>query len=267
MVHKHVRVAVIGYGAIGRRVVDGIRNGEAPGATLAGVIVRTKGAAAADGVREFDLETALGEADLVVESAGGDAVRAIGSRVIEAGKDLLIVSIGALVDEDLRANLLGGPGRLHLSTGGIGGLDLLRAASLGTPGITRANLTTSKLPGTLVQPWMSDDQASELRAATEAVTVFDGTVRDAIVKFPNSLNVAVALAAATNLWDEATVRLVADPEATLTNHLIEAEGPAGRYEFNITNHPLPANPASSSVVPQSLLSGVARLANPSGSFI
>lgn len=265
-------VAVLGYGAIGARVAAGLHGGSAPGAHLTSVIVRDtapkgEGRAAADGFAELTLDEALEGADLIVECAGGAAVRELGPRIIASGTDLLVVSVGAVADAALRHQLVdGGPGRTFFSTGAIGGLDLLAAASIGG-GLDSATITSRKLPGSIVQPWMPDEQADALRAATEPVTVFEGTVAEAIALFPASLNVAVALAQATGLWQETRVRLVGDPAATLTKHEIIAAGAAGEYAFHVLNHPLRDNPASSAVVSQALLKGVAALARPSGTMV
>ena len=270
--HNVLRVSVIGFGAIGERVVDGLENGATPGAEFVGVIVREsvtpgEGRSAKAGHRELTLDEALAESDLIVEAAGGDSVREYGPSVIAAGKDLLVVSVGAIADPDLRRVLVeDGPGRTYFSTGAIGGLDLLAAASVGG-GLDQATLTSRKLPGSIVQPWMSDDEAQRLREAVEPVTVFEGPVTEAIKLFPKSLNIAVALAQATGLWETTTVRLVGDPQATLTKHEIQANGESGEYAFTILNHPLKANPASSGVVSQALLKGIAALANPSGTLV
>ena len=267
-----LRVSVIGFGAIGERVVEGLVRGVAPGAAFAGVIVRDsvtpgEGRAASAGYRELTLAEALADSDLIVEAEGGDSVREYGPAVITAGKDLLVVSVGAIADPDLRRVLVDdGPGRTYFSTGAIGGLDLLAAATV-NGGLDQATLTSRKLPGSIVQPWMSDEEAQKLTDATEPVTVFEGPVTEAIELFPKSLNIAVALAQATGLWEATTVRLVGDPQATLTKHEIHASGTAGEYAFTILNHPLQANPASSGVVSQALLKGVAALARPSGTLI
>lgn len=99
------------------------------------------------------------------------------------------------------------------------------------------------------------------------MTVFEGTVHDAIEQFPASLNVAVALAAATGLWERTTVRFIADPGAALTHHEIAASGAAGEYRFSIQNAPEPDNPASSGVVADAVLIGIATLAGESGSIV
>lgn len=261
------KVSAIGFGAIGERVVRALAAGEVPGAKLSGVVQRTAGKAEAAGFQEVTLEDAIASSDLVVECAGGEAARELGPQVIRGGADLLLVSVGVLADPHLRRVLLEeGPGRTYVSTGAIGGLDVLGAATLGC-GLDEASITSTKLPGTLVQPWMNEEEAERLRQADAPLTVFQGSVTEAIKLFPKSLNVAVALAHATGLWDETIVRLVADPEATLTNHSIQASGTSGEYAFSMTNYPLESNPASSAVVSQALLKGITRLSAPSGSFI
>ena len=261
-----LRVALVGLGAIGRRVADGLGSGTVPGATLVGAVVRTPGRATTAGIAELSVEEAIAGSDLVVECAGLTAARDLGPRVIAAGRDLLLVSVGALADPEARDLLLAGPGVCRLSTGAIGGLDLLRAATR-DGGLTRASLTTTKRPEALVQPWMTVAERAVLLGLTEPTRILTGTVQDAIERFPSSLNVAVALAAATGLWDETEVRLVADPGAPRTEHAIDAAGPAGEYRFVAANAPLLERPASSGIVSQAVLRGIADLASPSGAFI
>lgn len=261
-----LRVALVGLGAIGRRVAEGLRAGGVPGAVLVGAVVRTPGAAHEAGIAELDVDEAIAGSDLVVECAGVEAARDIGPRAVAAGRDLLLVSIGALADAATRERLLGGPGTCRLSSGAIGGLDLLTAAAR-DGGLERAALTTTKHPEALLQPWMTATERETLLSATEPARILTGSVQDAIERFPSSLNVAVALAAATGLWDRTEVRLVSDPNAHRTEHLIEASGPAGEYRFAAANAPLPERPASSGIVSQAVLRGIAALARPSGSFV
>ena len=267
MAVEDLRVAVLGYGAIGARVAGAIARAEIPGASLVGVIVRSRANAEADGIRPLSLEEALAESDLIIECATGEALRAAGPQIIAAGVSLLPASLGVLADPDLRAQIIdSGPGRCYLTAGAIGGLDLLGAAAR-DGGLDTVTLTSTKCAGTLVQPWMTVAEATRLRNAEGAFTLFEGSVRDAIERFPASLNVSVALAAATDLWDTVRVRLVADPVAKLTSHRITASGPAGEYDFLISNKPLAASPTSSSVVSAALLRGVAQISRPSGMFV
>lgn len=260
-----LRVAVVGAGAIGSAVAGALSRGEVSGAELGGVIVRRPESAIEQGFAPVTLQDALATCDLVVECAGVSAVSEYGPAVIEAGRDFLVSSVGALVDTQLRERLLAGPGRLRVTTGAIGGLDLLAAASR-DGGLDAVRLTTTKAPSTVVQPWMSDEERDRVLTTPGRLDVYTGTVADAIARFPKSLNVAVALAVATGMWDDVSVMMAADPAATLTTHHIEARGSAGEYEFTIRNLPHPDNPATSGIVPHAVLAGIARLARPTGSF-
>lgn len=262
-----LRVSLIGYGAIGRPVADAIAGGEVPGVELGGVVTRTAGVATERGHRELSLDAALDTSDLMVECAGIPAAAELGPRVVASGTDLLLVSVGVLADEPLRSALLtGGPGRTFLTAGAIGGLDLLASVAAGG-GLTSASLTTAKSASSLVQPWMHSSVVAQLREGTDARTVFEGPVSEAIEKFPASLNVAVALAAATGMWEQTRVRLVADPRAVLTTHRVQASGPAGEYDFTIRNYPLETNPRTSGAVPAAVVRALRALTQASGTFL
>ena len=273
-----LRVAVIGSGAIGARVISELVAGTVPGATLAGVVTRRAGALsealgdAAARLTDFgdDLDRAVRESDLVAECAGIEAARTAGGRVIALGGELLIVSIGALADAATRASLTAGPGRLRLATGAIGGLDLLASAARpdGIPGgIERAAITSTKSAPSLVQTWMEPALVDKLTSAQEPFTLFEGSVAEAVRRYPGSLNVACALAHATGLWDDTVVRLVADPTAQRTTHEIVAGGAAGDYRFEMTNAVSEQNPTSSAVVAEAVLRGIGQIARPSATFV
>jgi aspartate dehydrogenase len=260
-----IKVAVLGFGAIGSAVADALADGAIDGITLTGVI--TRGPSSAHHYRQLSLEQAIAECDVVVECAGIGAVAEHGPLIVGSGTDLLIASIGALAEVSLRERLLhGGPGRTYLTTGAIGGLDLLGAAAL-SGGLDSIVLTTTKKPRTLVQPWMPAHQVRELEESVQPVTVFGGNVFEAIRLFPKSLNVAVALAAVTGMWEELTVKMIADPHTALTHHEIAAEGRAGNYRFSVSNSPHERNPATSNLVPAAMLFGLKKLSQPSGTFL
>ncbi len=211
------------------------------------------------------LDEALAGADVVVECAGVAAAQALGPRVIASGHDLILTSVGALAHEDARRDLLGGPGRLVVTNGAIGGFDALAAAAQ-AGGVDEVTLRTSKLARALVQPWMSEAEAERLEMLTEAdgpLELFVGTPTEAIKKFPSNVNVSVALAWATqdllpkdaslanrvtNLeraLERVRVTIVADAAATLSEHLIRTSGRAGTCEFHFLNAPSPTNPRTS----------------------
>lgn len=256
-----MRVGVIGAGSIGSVVAVALRDGAVSGARFSGVADPNQ----PDGLPVLSVGELIETSDLVVEAAGHKALAELGPRVLDAGRDLLVVSVGALADEELHARLLAaGPGMLHLSTGAIGGLDLLRAAA--RMGLHHVELVTTKRAGSLVQPWMSDAEAERLRGADRPVELMRGPARKVTAAFPKSANVAASIALAAGDWDVVEAAMVADPGVASTSHVITADGVAGRYRFEIRNHPSRQTPTSSQVVPYAVLSAISALAVPEGAF-
>lgn len=252
---RPLSVGVVGHGAIGSVVATALDAGEVPGAVLAGVSVSSR----SDFLTGPTLSHAelIERSDLVVECAGHDAVRAIGVATLEAGSDLLLVSTGALTDGDLLERLASsGPGRLKLSTGAIGGIDLIRAARL-QGHLHGVRLTSTKRPSTLPQVWMDDEMRTQLERGDQRTVVFEGNARQAADLFPRSANVAAALAIACGTWDGVEATIIADPDAASTSHEIECCGEAGQYRFTIRNRPSPDNPATSAVVAYAVLRAIA----------
>lgn len=254
-------VGLIGYGAIGRVVAHALADGRVPGATLACVVDR-HGAAPRE-----TIDDALQRCDLIVEVASQQAVREYGRRVLDAGADLLVVSIGALA-EPVFAECLLAParGRLYFTPGAIGGLDLL-AASRALGPFEHVTLTTTKRPATLVQPWMDHSTREALLNAAGPLEVYRGTAVDVPAHFPKSTNVAAAVALAVRSWNDITVSVCADPAAALTTHVIDATGPHGSYHFEIRNVPDETTPATSKVVPHAVLQTIAKIVGVSGQIV
>jgi aspartate dehydrogenase len=254
-----IAVGVIGHGAIGSVVAAALVAGDVPGCRLASVLRRSRAPAPAPAPpaphQVGSIDDLVAGSQVVVEAAGAAALTEHGPTVVGAGRDLLVASVGALADDALRGRLTGGTGgRLLLSSGAIGGLDLLRAATLLGP-VHSVRLTTVKHPRVLVRPWMPDDFRHRLAAAADdatPVTVFSGPARLAVTLFPESANVAATLALATVGFDATHVELLADPGATRVRHHIAVEADAGRYELTVENTPS-ANPRTSAVAAYALV--------------
>jgi aspartate dehydrogenase len=242
-----VKVAVLGCGAIGGVVARALAAGEVPGAALVGVIGR--GPVPAD-LPAMDAAGAIAAADLVVEAAGQAALAEHGPAAVAAGTDLLGVSAGARGDPELRAALTAGPGRVHVSSGAIGGLDVLSAAAR-MGGLDRVRITTTKDAAALLPGGPHPDGPVELRR---------GSAREIAAAFPKSANVAVAVALAAGDWDIVEAAVVADPAARRTRHVIEACGPAGEYRIEIANTPSERTPTTSAITPYAVLRAIADLA-------
>lgn len=252
------RFAIIGNGAISRELRQRAR--AYPALNCVGVLTRPGAAPPAD-APALTLSEALERADTIVEAAGVSAVGEFGPAVVTAGRGFLVASVGAFAHPAVRERVLdAGPGRTLLTSGAIGGLDLIAAAGR-TGGLDRVTLTTRKHPRSLVQGDTPAAERERLLALTRAEELFTGTVGEAIEQFPASLNVAVALGLAAGSLKLVRVRLLADPETTLTEHTIDAVGTAGEYHFRVRNEPLPEHPSSSGLTVRSLLSELLALAD------
>lgn len=274
------RVLLLGFGAIGRQVALQLGPEREAGTVRVWAAERDVAASRHRAIGGVDLVTtgadldcipwpdALAVADLVVECAGVEPAAQYGPAVIGAGTDLVLTSVGALADGHTARRLLGGPGRLWVTSGAIGGFDVLEAAA-DAGGLEHVRIRTTKLPASLLRPWMAADEQEGLRALRPGdapVTVFAGGPAEAIERFPANVNVAVGLAWATRGRPgpaavapgagaeagalEASLRrvrveLVADAAITRSRHEVLAEGPAGRFEFSFESAPSPENPKTS----------------------
>ena len=181
------------------------------------------------------------DADIIVEAASVAAVREYAQTVLLKGKDIVILSVGALADPILRDSieeLAAGNGRkVYIPSGAIVGLDGLKTGKFAD--ITRVVLRTTKSPASL-------GIATDTR-----MLVFKGTAADCIREFPKNINVAVAIELASGV--EAEVELWVDPAATRNIHELTYEGEFGEVTITVRNNPSPDNPATSYLAALSIL--------------
>ena len=279
MTSKSLRVGLLGHGAIGSAVAAGLKSDKVENAELAAVLDPW---APHPSLGVGSLQELLDASDVVVEAAGHDALREHGCEVRAAGADLLVVSVGALADEELYQDLLaagerhdaaepaGTGGKLYITTGAIGGFDTLKAVAL-AGAITRAEITSRKPAANLVQPWMEEALRKELLASTSGqgeIIAFSGSAREACRLFPQSANVCATLSLATLGFDKTQATMVGDPARKLVRHEIRVEAESGVYEFAFENITSSSNPKTSAVVPYAVLRGLSSLADaiPGGGF-
>lgn len=258
-----LRVGLIGCGAIGSVVARELSKGAVEGADLTAVFDLVVD----HPLRVEDRDSLIARSDVVVEAAGHRALHEHGVAVRESGIDLLVVSIGALADEDLEAELKKAEGgRLFLCTGAIGGFDILRAAMMFGP-LEEVAITSTKPAAALSRPWMEQAVQNALSDGSEPVTVFNGPAREACALFPESANVTATLSLATVGFDRVRVKMVGDPAATRVRHVVTASGAAGTYELSFENAASPDNPRTSAVTAYSVLRAVGDICRPPVSFL
>ncbi|HEX3953307.1 MAG TPA: aspartate dehydrogenase, partial [Stellaceae bacterium] len=147
------RVAIAGFGAIGKVVAEHIDRG-IEGITLAAVSARDteRAARAMDGfgkpVPVLPLSRLWEEADIVVECAPAAMLRDIAEPTLANGRTLITLSCGALLDNfDLVDLARRHGGRILVPTGALLGLDAVQAAAL--VGVERIHMITRKPPNGL----------------------------------------------------------------------------------------------------------------------
>lgn len=252
------RIALIGYGAIGRTVARHLAAARRP---IAAVLLRPgrdRPADLAEGVEAVPTVADLldQEPELVVECAGHEAVSAYGPLVLTGGVDLLVASVGALADaarfERLKVAAETNAAHLLIPAGAVGGLDLLASARVA--GLSKVTYTSRKPP----KAWMGTpaEKLVALASLNEATTFYTGDARAAARDYPQNANVAAAVALAGVGFEATEVRLVADPAAPGNVHRIEAEGAFGRTEITIAGRPLPDNPKTSMLAALSLVRAI-----------
>jgi aspartate dehydrogenase len=255
---------MLGYGAIGREVVAASRRGDlGPGVDLVAVLVRRPRSADAGLLVTNDAGRFFAEPlHIVLESAGHQAVRDHGVRCLEAGADLILTSIGALVDDQLRADLertaAASGRRLILASAGIGALDILSAAAVG--GLERVAMTVRKDPSA----WYGTEAEAmcDLASLGGPLVIYDGPVREGARRYPQNVNISAAVALAGIGLDRTRLTIVADP--TIRAHVveIEAQGAFGSFHFVEEVEPTADNPKTGKLVAMAVIKTIRQLASP-----
>ncbi|NLA37817.1 MAG: aspartate dehydrogenase [Methanomicrobiales archaeon] len=190
------------------------------------------------------------EFSIVVEAASVDAVRLYGEAVLRSGRDIVILSVGALADEEFCERLietaLEAGRKIRIPSGAIIGLDNLKIGQISPP--EKLLLRTTKPPASLGM------------VAGERSEVFKGLARDCIKIYPKNINVAVALGLAAGR--DADVELRVDPGIERNIHEIFVQGEFGDIYIRVRNVPSPDNPATSYMAALSILTLLKNLENP-----
>jgi aspartate dehydrogenase len=206
------------------------------------------------------IEKLADAADIVVECAPSRLVRAIVAPVVSRGKTAVVLSVGALLEnEDLIALAKEKGGQIVVPTGALIGLDAMTAAAVGT--IHSVQMVTRKpLKGLEGAPYLVEHKIdiSDIKAPLK---IFDGTAREAAKGFPANLNVAVALSMAGIGADRTKVEIWADPTVTRNTHRIEVDSDSARFSMTIENIPS-ENPKTGLITALSVIACLRKLNAP-----
>ncbi|MCX9085055.1 MAG: aspartate dehydrogenase [Candidatus Methanoperedens sp.] len=264
-----LKIGVIGCGAIGAQICRAIDSG-AINAKLTAIYDRS------DKHCEMLLESLkirpvvslpaelIKNADIVVECASQAAVGEHGLCVLNGGKDLMIMSVGALMDQKLLDDLVNSAKsnncKIYIPSGAISGIDGLRSAKIAS--IDRVEISTIKNPkGLEGAPFMIENNIDPYSFQKKTM-IFNGNAKEAVKAFPANVNVAASLSLAGIGFEKTRVKVFVDPKISRNIHEIRVEGDFGNFTSRIENIPSKDNPRTSLLAALSAIATLKKITEP-----
>lgn len=189
-------------------------------------------------------------ADIIVEAASVGAATAYLPEILSTGKNVLVMSTGALANESFRTSVLTlakeAGVKIHIPSGAVMGLDNICVSPFSKVNVLR--LKTTKPPQSLGI------------SSPICTCIFSGKASDCIRLYPKNSNVSVSLSLAAKR--DIDVELWSDPFAETITHEIFFSGVFGDAYIRVVNCPCPGNPATSYLAALSALAVLENLNNP-----
>jgi len=264
---RKIGVGLIGCGSIGTVIAKAIDGGKAGELELVAVydIVREH---AERLVKSLSKKPVIAETssdlikrrdiNLIVEAASQDAVREYAVKALREGKDFMVMSTGALLDENLYQEVLNVAKRtgrkVYVPSGAVVGLDNVKSAALEE--IESVTLTTRKPPVSFEGAPFIKERGVDLTSIREPKVLYEGPAREAVKLFPRNVNVAASLSLAGVGADRTWVKIIADPNVKGITHEVRVKGAFGELMTKTVNRPFPDNPKTSYIA---ALSAIATL--------
>lgn len=265
-----MRVGLLGGGTIARLFLEQVRAGEIADAKVVAVAGRGERSRGRTLAAEFDVPYVVGadalvaaRPEVVVEAASHQAVRDHGETLLANRVALIVLSGGVLVDDALRHRLERAAAAhgalLYVPSGGIGGLDALKAAC--AAGATEVSIAVTKPPAAWKDIAFVERLGIDLDNLPGAVTLFEGTAREGVPHFPANVNIAAVLSLAGLGFDRTRLKVVADPALRFNTHYIRIHGPTGTVDLRFESVPSPDNPKTAMLACYSALAAYRQFAS------
>ena len=246
-----VRVGILGCGAIGSRIARSIKTECQDLASVTALFdinpskaVKLSKFIPQKNIVQKTYAQLLNHCDVVVEAVNAPDTHELIRQALLAKKDVLVMSVGKLLDSAAILSLAQKQNCLLLiPSGAIAGIDAIKAASLGK--ISQVTLTTRKPIYGFADNAYVQQKKINLSQITKETVLFDGNVREVLKCFPQNLNVAATIALASCAKDKIRIRITTSPEFKVNSHEIEVVGAFGRMVTRTENVVCPDNPKTS----------------------
>jgi len=257
---KLVKIGLIGYGSIGQVVAEELVSRPLPNYELSSILLRPAQFVAArsalPGIHcTASFDDFVGQnLDIVIEVAGQGAVRDYGILIADLGLELVLISSGALADDSFRSKLEAAAqktgARVVLPSGALAGFDGLM--SLRRAGLLSVKYTSRKPP----EAWMGTpaQQNFDLASLSEPTVIFEGSAKEAALKFPKNANLAATVGIAGLGLEKTEVALIADPTIRENVGQLSATSQDATLEVTVSGQSSPQNPKTSLSTAMSVLS-------------
>lgn len=259
-----MNIGIIGCGTIGSKIGESIENIKAIQTVYfldhsiessRKISSKLKKAVATESIDDF-----IDNVNLVIEAASQEAVRTYAYKILNKGKDLMIMSVGALVDGEFHSKLKKLAKekncKIIIPSGAVAGIDGINSVSNNIDEIT---LITKK-------PIKSFENVEFLRNINVNMTtiskptiIFEGYAKDVVKLFPKNINVAATISLAGIGFERTKVKIIADPNAKRISHEITVKGDFGEMKTEVYNVPSPTNPQTSYLAVLSAISTLKKI--------
>lgn len=208
------RLGLYGCGRLNKIVVECYKKGLLEGYEIVGCYSKTEESrnemANTLGIKPCDTfdDMLARNLDYIVEATNPKATKDILEKAINSKVNLVLLSIGALADEEYYSYIkdlcIKNNTKIHLASGAISGFEVLRTARI--MGLTKAGLTNTKGPRALSRSILYKPEMEN-----EEMVAFSGSAYEAIKNLPTGINVGVATALATMGVYDTTILIKSEP--------------------------------------------------------
>lgn len=207
------------------------------------------------------VEEELYHSDLVIEAATQECAKDILPTVVARGVDIMIMSVGSLVDDDFRSMVFEkakvSEAKVYIPTGALCGTDGLRSASVDE--LDEVELITVKGPKSLLGIEYMISKGIDVEKIEERTVIYSGYAREAVKLFPRNINVAATVSLLGIGFDKTKVTVAVDPDIDSNSHELVIRGKFGHMTCHTYNYPEPDNPKTSHLATLSAISALKRI--------